>query len=111
MTKTLTKQWQEGKLPAGLYYIEGKGDYHIAIIRNIFNHVLSSPYREDDVFEPEFVPIASVPSYYEYRELISKTEQLQKKLEISTKALELYAELDIVGEEAREALKEMEEVK
>ena len=37
--------------------------------------------------------------------------KLENKLKIATKALKLYAELNIVGEEAREALKEMEGVK
>lgn len=36
---------------------------------------------------------------------------LKKKLDIVVEALKLYAELDIIGEEARQALKEIEEVK
>ena len=47
----------------------------------------------------------------EKEQLVSKTEQLEKQLSIATKALKEYAELNIVGEEAREALKEMEGVK
>lgn len=69
MTKTLTKQWREGKLPAGLYYIEGKGNHDIALIRNRYCPVLTSPYSEDGVFEPEFVPVVPVPSYEEWKEL------------------------------------------
>ena len=42
--------------------------------------------------------------------LEERLETLQKKLEITTKALKEYAELETIGEEAREALKEMEEV-
>lgn len=42
--------------------------------------------------------------------LEQQNELLQKKLEIATKALKEYAELETIGEEARQALKEMEEV-
>lgn len=90
MTNTLTEQWREGKLPAGLYYIEGKGSYDIALIRNIFNPVLTNPYCEDDVFEPDFVPVDTVPSYYEYIELVTKCHQLEKKLKIATNALKEF---------------------
>ena len=99
MTKTLTEQWRKGKLAEGLYYIEGKGDYDIALIRNRYCPVLTSPYCEDNVFESEFVPIAPVPSYEEYQQLVSnsdklsrKTLQLKKKLAIATKALKKYQE-------------------
>lgn len=140
MTKTLTEQWREGTLPEGLYYIKGKGNYDIALIRNRYCPVLTSPYCEDDVFESEFVPVDYVPSYDEYRELLDlnvyekdrkkvmvledKVKRLQKQLEIATKALKEYEDKqnwDIRGVSfmkynkgftiARKALKEMEGVK
>ena len=82
MTKTLTDKWREGKLPAGLYYIEGKGNYCIGLIRNIFNPVLTNPYCKDDVFEPDFVPVDTVPSYYEYIELVTKCSQFGQFCEL-----------------------------
>ena len=75
MTKTLTEQWRDGTLPEGLYYIEGKGNYDIALIRNRYCPVLTSPYSEDTVFESEFVPVEPVPSYDEYKRL---QEQLKE---------------------------------
>ena len=38
--------------------------------------------------------LAPVPSYDEYKELVRKSEQLEKKLEIATKALKDYANSD-----------------
>jgi len=138
MTKILTEQWREETLPEGLYYVEGKGNYDIALIRNRYCPVLTSPYCEDDVFESEFVPVAPVPSYDKVKEmsqkierlefdndalemahnegkeinaeLVNKTEQLEKRLEIATKALEEYSESDWWWR-AKQALKEMEGVK
>ena len=138
MTKTLTEQWREGTLPEGLYYVEGKGDYDVALIRNRYCPVLTSPYCEDDIFESEFEPIEPVPSYEEYRELLDlniykkdrkkvmgledKVKRLQEQLKIATKALKRYSKDDYYSEGggrsvnpyphiARKALKEMEGVK
>lgn len=122
MTKTLTEQWREETLSEGLYYIEGNGNHDIALIRNRYCPVLTSPFCEDDVFESEFVPVDPVPSYDEYKELVRKSDKLDKQLAIATKALERYSKDDYYGEGggrfvnpyphiARKALKEMEGVK
>lgn len=148
MSKTLTEQWREGTLPEGLYYVDGKGNYDIALIRNRYCPVLTSQYCEDTVFEPEFVPVEPVPDYMDCKrlrydsielnkakikiyELVSKTEQLEKRLEIATKALKetkeklLHVELSGLDGDNRQkmydlmfedgvidkALKEMEGVK
>jgi hypothetical protein len=123
MTKTLTEQWRERTLPEGLYYVEGKGNYDIALIRNRYCPVLTSPYCEDNAFESEFVPVAPVPSYDEVKEmsqkierlefdnealemahnegkeinaeLVSKTYKLEKQLEIATKALKSFIPDDL----------------
>lgn len=79
MSKTLTEQWREGTLPEGLYYIEGKGNNDIALIRNRYCPVLTSPYCEDDVFESEFMPVAPVPSYDENNELVQKIHILNEQ--------------------------------
>ena len=82
MTKTLTEQWREGTLPEGLYYIEGKVTHDIALIRNRYCPILTSPYCEDNVFEPEFVPVAPVPSYDEYQQLVSNSDESVQKIHI-----------------------------
>ena len=123
MTKTLIEKWCEGTLEEGLYYIEGKGNYDIALIRNRYCPVLTSPYCEDDVFESEFVPVDPVPSYEEwhrvkdlglrpdYTDHIEKWEdcaRLTKKLAIATKALKKLTRDCNKWEIARKALKEIE---
>lgn len=66
------------------------------------------------VFKSEV--LGPVPSYDEYKQLVSKTEQLEKKLKIATKALKDVAYLYIHTDKdlstvANNALKEMEGVK
>jgi hypothetical protein len=115
MTKTLTEKWKDGELPEGFYYVllRDSNDIYIRYLDQTKYSVYFECFKE---------VLAPVPSYYEYEELVSKTEELQKKLGIATKALEYYADennycqwaLDEDGdlpEEAREALKEMEGVK
>lgn len=94
MTKTLTEQWRDGKLPSGLYYIKGKVNYDIALLRNIFNPVLTNPFNEDDVFEPDFVPIARVPSYDEYNGLKEDNKYLKSGIETRDKQIKLLQELE-----------------
>lgn len=69
-----------------------------------------------EVGEVYFDGKTPVPSYDEYIELVSKTEQFEKRLEIATKALEKYTEVETDDwidskEVAQKALKEMEGVK
>ena len=71
MTKTLTEQWREGTLPDGYYYTKGAFDDDIYI-----SH-LDYEIEEDKRLPVEEV-LAPVPSYEEYKELVSKTDKLEK---------------------------------
>lgn len=117
MTKKLTKQWREGTLPEGCYYILDKNG-HVKTERTCFYS-----YTDEQCFcftsnkDIEEV-IAPVPSHDEYKQLVSKNEQLEKRLENATKALKdikVYSQRDWdeynCMECAGKALKEMEGVK
>lgn len=133
MTKSLTEQWKDGELEEGLYYIEAGKEHDICVIRNRYCPVLFSPYSEDNTFESEFSPVAPVPSYDEWQEsqkkralwfeekekirnkLEAKIKLLEEKLRIATDALKdvslsLWDEMECRSC-AKEALKEMENVK
>lgn len=115
MTKTLTEQWLEGKLESGWYYIKiywGAG-YDI-----IFDNYNPTTGLFVDFGKEVKEVLAPVPDYDEYKQLVSKTDessrkalQLEKKLEIATKALQYYADGTLGSSVARQALKEMEGVK
>ena len=123
MTKTLTEQWREGTLSMGYYYVSTPPSYGGEAIKYLDDDC-SFGLGEDIIQEV----LAPAPDYYDCKrlmndsieldkakikiyELVSKTEQLEKKLAIATKALEFYAELPTTGAEARQAIKEMEGVK
>lgn len=134
MTKTLTEQWREGKLPPGKYYIKTKwwgcdGKWHYEKEEDI--DYLDGDwrfYQDDSVAEV----LAPVPSYNKVKEMSQKIERLEfdnealetsrnelvqkmhileKKLEIATKALKKLTRNCNKWEITREALKEMEGVK
>lgn len=117
MSKELTEQWRNGTLKEGLYYIEGKGNYHIALIRNRYCPVLTSPYCEDNVFESEFVPVAPVPTYEEWvkngtwytekshTELLEKIDELESRLKDAEEVIK-YA----VSDEPRQHVFDSEDV-
>ena len=147
MTKTLTEQWREGKLK-GYYYVHIKLDEHCEYDDIDLIDELTGNFELhcDDYIKEVLSP---VPDYMDCKgliydsinladarkridELVSKTEKLEKKLAIATKALEYYAdEVDWVGttlnnsvryyekafledngyETAQKALKEMKGVK
>ena len=92
MTKTLTEQWREGTLQEGLYYIEGNGNHDIALIRNRYCPVLTSPYCEDDVFESEFVPVSPVPSYEQFIGLMDDSKELDKAYDKIKRLQELLSQ-------------------
>jgi len=125
MTKSLTEQWREGTLSMGYYYVSTPPSYGGEKIKYLDDDCCFG--LDDDIIQKVLAP---VPSYDEYKELVSKTEQLEKQLAIATKALKYYAEckhinLDLIsvpddcadfevfedGEHARQALKEIEVVK
>jgi len=107
MTKTLTEQWREGTLRGCFYWKLPNGNICTAYtdtMRDIKN------VRDSDEVEV----LQETPSYIEYKQLVSKTDELvqkmhilEKKLEIATKTLKDMPEMS----RAKRALKEMEGVK
>ena len=120
MTKTLTEQWRDGKLPNGDYYIKVRGNLtgkEFFVYDNCINGKWAYTLDGNVI-----AVISPVPSYEEYNELATKCNQLQKRLEIATKVLNYYtledAYVSCYGNPvnpnpmvARKALKEMEGVK
>lgn len=117
MTKTLTEQWHAGNLKNSFYYLKFP-DTETTEIYNIYD-MEKFRYVQDS---EKIVVLDEVPSYDEYNELDTKCNQLQKRLEIATKALDYYtledAYVSCYGNPvnpnpmvARKALKEMEGVK
>ena len=120
MTKTLTEQWRNGTLEESMYYVKLPEEIIIANIYQLKQLDLVNDADEIEVLAP-------VPSYDEYKvlvsnsaELVQKMHILEKRLEIATKALKRYEDkqnLDIRGVAfmkynkgftiARKALKEM----
>jgi hypothetical protein len=102
--KTLTEQWREGTLESGHYYI-----------RSGLSTFIETRYLGNGFFEGNIEVLAAVPDYNEYKQLVSKTDQLEKQLAIATKALkEIHDCTDWADNAfiyATEALKEMEGVK
>ena len=114
MTKTLTEQWRDGELPKGLYYTHSSNGRKGFSIHTCSKSHMFSPY--DKMAHQTEEVLAPVPNYNEYKELVTKTEQLEKKLEIAKNALEHMAKFptyyhDYTGDAAKKALKEMEDIK
>lgn len=107
MTKTLTEQWRDGTLPLGTYYIVNINgveeiDKSVAV-GELWNNtdlkeVLAPVPSYDKVkemsqkierleFDNEALEMAHNEGKEINAELVSKTEQLEKKLKIATKAL------------------------
>lgn len=107
MTKTLTEQWREGTLPCGAYYVNRLNEIRIYLVT----------YENEKNTHEIYEVLAPVPSYDEYKRLVSKTDKSEKQLAIATKALEKYANSPVgskyrlTGITACIALKEMEGVK
>lgn len=107
MTKTLTEQWKDGKLPVGSYYINLIG----AVERVDFFEGLEWERTKDFGIEEVLAP---VPSYDKVKEMSQKIDKLKKQLEIAKKALN-----DILNDgddywdkdKANEAITKMEGVK
>lgn len=100
MTKTLTEQWKNGELLAGLYYFR-KNDGLIYIEFHDDYRGFCTP--EEYIKEV----LAPVPSHSEY-------QKLQKRLEIATKALKEINKnyrFTVAQDVVYKALKEMEGVK
>lgn len=121
MTKTLTEQWCEGTLNGGVYYLLLRDGTTVTdqTVYIVGEKQLRWHYSSFDFVKEVIAP---VPSYDEHMELVSKTEQLEKKLAIATKALKSFIPDDLTdggfGEmyedviwDCKKALKEMEGIK
>lgn len=115
--KTLTEQWREGKLPAGMYYIKADGVVAEAKLSR-YNYFYNLPHGNGHEANKKVEEVlAPVPSYDEYCNLVFQAnkpknplsdvmmcydterekkvvEPLQKKLAIATKALKEYSVSD-----------------
>ena len=120
MSKELTEKWKNGELDCGWYYIK---IYWGAGYDTIFDYNTANGEFADFGKKSVKEVLAPVPSYDEHNELKQdnkylksgietrdkQIEQLEKRLEIATKALKKY--MTFCRHPAREALKEMEGVK
>ena len=87
MTKSLTEKWKDVELDGGYYYLLMKDEtLRIDHTKYKFWNKTICWEHIDEHFVKEV--LAPVPSYDEYKRLVSKTEQLEKKLKIATKAFE-----------------------
>ena len=109
MTKTLTEQWRDNDLSDNKLYYWRISDGQ-ELVQNKLGMCAYRLCNDSDKIEC----LAPVPSYDEYKELVRKTEQLEKRLKIATKALN-----DILNDgddywdkdKAQEALTKMKGVK
>ena len=107
MTKTLTKQWREGMLPCGAYYVNRLDDVCIYLV------TYENQKNTHEIYEI----LAPVPSYDEHKRLVSNSDEsvqkmhiLEKQLAIATKALKEYERCEN-GSYASKALALIKEVK
>lgn len=96
MTKTLTEQWYDDTIDRSHhYYVRIKGKEEMGCGGIDFIDIIRPPLFRDQVDkllqynDPEVLSL--VPSYDEYMELLRKTEQLEKKLEIALEVLGIIA--------------------
>lgn len=110
MTKTLTEQWREGTLRGCFYWKLPNGNICTAYTDTMMD---IKNVRDSDEVEV----LQETPSYVEYKQLVSNSDELvqkmhilEKKLEIATKALEEYGRCEN-GSYANKALALIKEVK
>ena len=77
MTKTLTEQWREGTLDGGYYYLKMKdGNVFIDHTEYIFwSHEIRWETKDSSYIKEVLSP---VPNYEEYKELVRKSDKLDK---------------------------------
>lgn len=104
MSKQLTEQWRDGTLEENMYYVKLPEEI---IIANIYQLKQLDLVNDADEIEV----LAAVPDYNKYKQLVSKTYKLKKRLKIAKKALD-----DILNDgddywdkdKAQEAIKEID---
>ena len=84
MSKKLTEQWREGKLPEGWYYLKLNSELanYPVIAECVINHSSLKPYSDFYEYDDSHIEkvLAPVPDY-------NKCKKLEKKLKIAKKAL------------------------
>ena len=83
MTKTLTEQWREGTLEQRYYYVKYFGNGQKPFVEIELKNFLLDLVKVKDKDKIEV--LAPVPSYDEYKELVSNSDKLEKRLEVSEK--------------------------
>ena len=95
MTKTLTEQWRDGTLPDGYYYIDYDTQQRIFEIEDgcaTYQGLPAETYFLNDVCLIKV--LAPVPSFDEHKQLVSKTEQLEKNLAGTEQAVQEGIEIN-----------------
>lgn len=76
MTKSLTEQWKDGTLESGMYYWQLSNN----------ETFMATLYKMDEYKQTKdaskIICLAPVPSYDEFKQLVSKIEQLMQKIHI-----------------------------
>jgi hypothetical protein len=147
MSKTLTKQWCDGELKSGYYYVslyqyEGEDEADRGFEDIAFYNSNTERFEYESCYDGVEYVLAPVPSYDEVKEmsqkierlefdnealemahnegkeinaeLVSKTDKLEKKLEIATQALKEINKnyrFTVSQDVVYKALKEMKGVK
>ena len=93
MTKELTEQWREGKLPDGSYYINLVGCVERVDFFDRIEWARTKDFRIEEVLAP--VPAYNVWKniYEQWKVAIPQIERLEKQLAIATKALNRICEI------------------
>ena len=79
MSKELTEQWRKGKLPCGAYYINYLGEMRV------FLHKKERYKNTHEIYEI----LAPVPTYAEFKDLMSNLPYIDKCRELTEKVGEL----------------------
>lgn len=79
MTKSLTKQWKDGTIKEGLYFIKTK---HTRCYKEETDMLFPDGCRAAFSIYPIVEVLAPVPSYEEYKQLVSKADELVQKIHI-----------------------------
>ena len=77
MSKELTEKFKAGKLPLGYYYV----DNYIGWSKEVERIIIKYTGLEIEQAQAKEV-LAPVPSYDEYKQLVSKTDELAQKIHI-----------------------------
>ena len=92
MTKTLTEQWREGKLPENTYYVQFIcGRYGIYE----FEQFKGFGFDNDLAYIKEV--LAPVPSYDHFSQLVKKVKKLEQQLKSARNVIKKYDGVGTIG--------------